>query len=83
LTGKPPPHDLRHEGAARLLADGVDIRVIQLMLGHASVQQTQRHANVTDEELRKGTGGEGWEKWCARLDSNQRPLAPEANALSS
>ena len=46
-------HDLRHEGACRLLADGVDIRIIQLMLGHASIQQTQRYLNVTDEELRK------------------------------
>jgi len=41
-------------GACRLLADGVDIRMIQLMLGHASIQQTQRYLNVTDEELRKG-----------------------------
>ena len=47
-------HDLRHEGACRLLADVVDIRIIQLMLGHASVQQTQRYLNVTDEELRRG-----------------------------
>lgn len=47
-------HDLRHEGACRLLADGVDIRMIQLMLGHASIQQTQRYLNVTDEELRRG-----------------------------
>jgi hypothetical protein len=47
-------HDLRHEGACRLHADGVDIRIIQLMLGHASVQQTQRYLNVTDEELRRG-----------------------------
>jgi site-specific recombinase XerD len=31
---------MRHEGACRLLADGVDIRIIQLMLGHASFQQT-------------------------------------------
>jgi site-specific recombinase XerD len=46
--------DLRHEGACRLLADGVDIRIIHLILGHASVQQTQRYLNVTDEELRKG-----------------------------
>jgi integrase len=47
-------HDLRHEGACRLLADGVDIRVIQLMLGHERIQQTQRYLNVTDEELRRG-----------------------------
>jgi site-specific recombinase XerD len=32
----------------------VDIRIIQLMLVHASVQQTQRYLNVTDEELRRG-----------------------------
>jgi integrase len=38
----------------RLLADGVDIRIIQLMLGHAGIQQTQRYLNVTDEELRRG-----------------------------
>jgi integrase len=47
-------HDLRQEGACRLLADGVDIRIIRLMLGHASIQQTQRYLNVTDEELRRG-----------------------------
>jgi hypothetical protein len=41
-------------GPSRLLADGVDIRIIQLMLGHGSVQQTQRYLNVTDEELRRG-----------------------------
>jgi integrase len=46
-------HDLRHEGACRLLADGVDVRTIQLMLGHASLVQTQRYLNLTDEELRK------------------------------
>ena len=32
----------------------VDIRIIQLMLGHASIQQTQRYLNVTDEEMRRG-----------------------------
>jgi integrase len=47
-------HDLRHEGACRLLTDCVDIRIIQLMLGHARIRQTQRHLNVTDEELRRG-----------------------------
>jgi integrase len=47
-------HDLRDEGVCRLLADRVDVRIIQLMLGHASLTQMQRYLNVTDEELRKG-----------------------------
>ena len=54
-------HDARHEGACRLLADGVDIRTIQLMLGHADIKQTQRYLNITDEELRKAMTGV-WER---------------------
>jgi hypothetical protein len=54
-------HDLRHEGACRLLADGVDLRAIQLILGHSDVKQTQRYLNVTDEELRK-TLSELWQR---------------------
>jgi hypothetical protein len=54
-------HDLRHEGACRLLADGVDIRTIQLMLGHADIKQTQRYLNITDEELRRAMTGV-WER---------------------
>lgn len=56
-----PWHDLRHEGACRLLSDGVDIRTIQLMLGHADIKQTQRYLNITDEELRKAMTGV-WER---------------------
>ena len=50
-------HDLRHEGVCRLLAQQVDIRTIQLMLGHADIKQTQRYLNITDEELRKAMTG--------------------------
>jgi integrase len=46
-------HDLRHEAACRWLASGLDIRAIQLLLGHADLKTTQRYLNVTDEELRK------------------------------
>ena len=54
-------HDLRHEGARRLLADGVDIRTIQLMLGDSDIKTTQRYLNITDEELRKALTGV-WER---------------------
>ena len=54
-------HDLRHEGACRLLADGVDIRIIQLMLGHSDIKTTQRYLNITDEELRRALTGV-WER---------------------
>jgi integrase len=54
-------HDTRHEGACRLLADGVDIRIIQLMLGHSDIKTTQRYLNITDEERRKALTGV-WER---------------------
>lgn len=54
-------HDLRHEAACRLLADGVDIRIVQLMLGHSDIKTTQRYLNITDEELRKALTGV-WER---------------------
>ena len=38
---------------------GVDIRTIQLMLGHADIKQTQRYVKITDEELRKAKTGYG------------------------
>lgn len=54
-------HDLRHEGACRLLSDVVDIRTIQLMLGHSDIKTTQRYLNITDEEVRKALTGV-WER---------------------
>ena len=47
-------HKTRHSYATWLLEDGADRRWVQGQLGHASIQQTQRYLNVTDEELRRG-----------------------------
>jgi integrase len=44
-------HDLRHEAACRWLGAGLDLRAIQLLLGHADLKTTQRYLNVTDAEL--------------------------------
>jgi site-specific recombinase XerD len=45
-------HDLRHAAACRWLSRGLDLRAIQLLLGHADLKRTKRYLNVTDEELR-------------------------------
>jgi hypothetical protein len=47
-------HHLRHEAAGRWLAAGLDLRSIQLLLGHADLKTPQRYLNVTDAELLKG-----------------------------
>jgi len=41
-------HDLRHECASRWLEDGLDVREIQVLLGHRKLEITQRYLNITD-----------------------------------
>ncbi len=55
------PERLLGRDTCRLLGDGVDIRIIQLVLGHSDIKTTQRYLNITDEELRKTLTGV-WER---------------------
>ncbi len=47
------PHDLRHYFATDLLQNGADIRSVQMLLGHASINTTQVYTKLSDKFLRE------------------------------
>ena len=52
ITKRVGPHTLRHSFATHLLEDGIDIRIIQVLLGHAKLNSTALYAKVATRTVR-------------------------------
>lgn len=72
ITRRVTPHLLRHSSASELVELGINLRVVQEHLGHASVKTTERYTRVSDPARRSAVDAFG-AAWRRRERERQRP----------
>ncbi|MEI8390837.1 MAG: site-specific integrase, partial [bacterium] len=58
-------HDLRHTAATRMVASGIDLVIVQDILGHADLKTTQRYAHPVPERKQKAI--EALDQYCVNF----------------
>ena len=69
-------HDLRHTFASRLVMAGVDLRTIQALMGHKTINMTLRYAHLAPDHLKRAI--EVLDEWKSHNNFRNTPYLPKA-----